>query len=406
MFARLRPLREDYPFQFWLLFSGMFISVLGMSMIWPFLMIYAKNKLALPMGQVASLMTVNALFALIFSFIAGPIIDKAGRKWTMVFSLFASSVGFLLFNFAETLQAFALVMAVRGAVAPLYQIGADAMLADLTTPEKRADAFALTRMSKNAAIALGPAIGGFLADISYTITFYLAAGGLAIFAILIAAMAIETRPDGEISRDTDRNPFAGYGQIFRDRPFMGLVIGFTLTSVCATLVWVLLGVYVTENFGMRESLYGFIPMTNALMVVFFQVLVTSRSKHQPPLRVMAAGSFLYALAVTSIAFGTNFWSFWLSMVILTTGELLLVPTATTVAANLAPIHMRGRYMGLYSLSWQVAAGIGPVMGGILNDQFAPQAIWYGGGVIGLIATLNFIRLALQNQRTPTEFVTD
>jgi MFS family permease len=127
--------------------------------------------------------------------------------------------------------------------------------------------------------------------------------------------------------------------------------------------------------------------------VAFQVSVTNRSKKFPPLWVMTIGTSLYALAVSSVALGTGFWGFWLSMVILTSGELLLVPTATAVAANLAPINMRGRYMGFYSLSWQVAAGIGPLIGGILNDSISPQAIWYGGGVIGLIATLNFIRMA-------------
>lgn len=399
-FPRFHQLKEDYPFQFWLLFAGMFISVLGMSMIWPFLMIYVKGKLALPMGQVASLMTVNAISALVFSFIAGPIIDRVGRKWTMAFSLFASGAGYLLFNSAETLLAFALIMALRGAVNPLYQIGADAMLADLIVPEKRADAYALTRMSKNAAIALGPAIGGFLADISYSITFYFAAGGLVVFGIMIAVMAFETRPENDQSVRSSAEPLAGYGKIFRDRPFMGMVIGFTLTQICATLVWVLLGVYVTENYGLRESLYGFIPMTNALMVVAFQVYVTNRSKRYPPLPVMAVGTFLYAVAVGSIALGGSFWSFWLSMVILTSGELLLVPTATTVAANLAPVHMRGRYMGFYALSWQVAAGIGPLFGGILNDLISPQAIWVGGGLVGLLATFNFIRMARLPKYTP------
>ncbi|HAY84461.1 MAG TPA: hypothetical protein DCY42_05935 [Chloroflexi bacterium] len=87
------------------------------------------------------------------------------------------------------------------------------------------------------------------------------------------------------------------------------------------------------------------------------------------------------------------------MVILTSGELLLVPTATTVAANLAPLNMRGRYMSLYSLAWQLAAGIGPLFGGILNDTISPQAIWYGGGVIGLIATLNFVRMLRRQPET-------
>jgi len=72
------------------------------------------------------------------------------------------------------------------------------------------------------------------------------------------------------------------------------------------------------------------------------------------------------------------------------GELLLVPTATTFAANLAPADMRGRYMSLYSLSWQLAAGVGPLIGGLLNDLVSPRSTWFGGGVIGLAAAAYFL----------------
>jgi MFS family permease len=52
------------------------------------------------------------------------------------------------------------------------------------------------------------------------------------------------------------------------------------------------------------------------------------------------------------------------MVIFTLGELILIPASTTYAANLAPQDMRGRYMSTFFLSWGVAAGIGPIVGGI------------------------------------------
>jgi MFS family permease len=393
MLIRIQNIKEEYPFQFWLLFLGMFISILGMSMIWPFLMIYVSEKLDLPMTQTASLITINASAALVLSFVAGPITDRIGRKWAMVFSLFANGLGFFLLDRATTLTAFAFIMGMRGAVNPLYQIGADAMVADLIPKNKRADAYALTRMSKNAGIALGPALGGFLAGISYSITFYFATFGLVFYALLIAFFAKETRPEVTLDPNVESRVFAGYSHIFQDRTFMSLVLGFTLTQTCATMVWVLLGVYTKENFGLPEQLYGFIPMTNALMVVFLQVQITNQTKQHHPLRVLALGTFFYAAAVSSISIGRGFWYFWISMVILTLGELMLVPTATSFAANLAPLDMRGRYMGVYSLSWSVAAGIGPVFGGFLNDQIGPRAIWLGGGLVGLVSTLNFLWLA-------------
>jgi len=81
----------------------------------------------------------------------------------MVISLAVTGLSFLLMIPANTLMAFALLMGLQGAFRPLFQVGADAMMADLVSPEQRADAYSLLRMIKNVGVALGPAIGGFIA---------------------------------------------------------------------------------------------------------------------------------------------------------------------------------------------------------------------------------------------------
>jgi MFS family permease len=140
------------------------------------------------------------------------------------------------------------------------------------------------------------------------------------------------------------------------------------------------------------SQYGFIMATNAIMVVLFQYSVTRKSEGFPPLRVLALGALLYAAGVGSVALGQNAPAFVVSMAILTLGELLLVPTATALAANLAPPDMRGRYMGLFGLTWSIGFGIAPVIGGVLNDRVAPVAIWYGGLLMGLTAAAGLMLL--------------
>ena len=50
-------------------------------------------------------------------------------------------------------------------------------------------------------------------------------------------------------------------------------------------------------------------------------------------------------------------------------------------------------MGLYGLTGRLGFGIGPMLGGMLNDRLAPVAIWYGGLAIGSTATLGFLLLA-------------
>jgi MFS family permease len=390
---RIRRLVQNYPRQFWLLFLGMMISALGSSMVWPFLMIYVTDRLQLPLATTASLMTLNAAMGLLFSFIAGPVIDRVGRKWVMVVSLAMNALAYLLMIRADSLAAFAVLMSITGAFNPLYRVGADAMMADLVPPENRLSAYSLMRTSHNIGIALGPVIGGFVATISYSIAFIGAATGLATFSLLIAFFARETLAPSTVQAKLEKEKFGGYVRILQDRPFMAFVAIFTLTMMCATLIWVLLGVYAKQNYQVPESQYGWLATTNALMVVFLQLPTTQVTRRFPPLLVLATGSLFYAFGVGSVALGQGFWGFWLSMVVMTIGELIVSPTATAYTANLAPPDMRGRYMSIYGLTWGAAAGIAPVVGGFLNDNFGPITIWYGGFIVGLLATAGFLILA-------------
>ncbi|MBC8496363.1 MAG: MFS transporter, partial [Chloroflexi bacterium] len=124
------------------------------------------------------------------------------------------------------------------------------------------------------------------------------------------------------------------------------------------------------------------------------------TKRKAPLWMLSLGALIYGFGVGSIALGDGFWDFWGSMVVITFGELVLVPTATTYVADLAPADMRGRYMSVFALTWGVATGIGPVVGGVLNDQISPQAIWYGGGLIGVLGALWFVSQALRAKTIP------
>lgn len=401
MFRYLKVIRKEYPSQFWLLFWGMLISTAGASMIWPFLMIFVSERLRLPMTATASLMTLNALAALVASFIVGPITDRAGRKVTMIVGLAATGLLYLAMIPAQTILAFAVLMTLRGFFNPLYRVGSDAMVADLIPEEKRADAYALTRLSKNVGIALGPAVGGFVATASYGIAFWAAAIGLLTFSILLILYAQETLP-AEENLPQGNTGLRSYSAIFADKNFIFFILAFTLAQIGSTIVWVLLGVYAKQNYGILENRFGLIPMTNALMVVALQIYVTRISKRYQPLRMMASGAFLYAIGVTSVAFANGFWGFWLSMVVITSGELVLIPTATTFVANISPADMRGRYMSIFALCWGVASGIGPVVGGFLNDNISPQAIWFGGGLIGLMGALWF-SLQAREKKTSQAF---
>ena len=370
-------------------------------MIWPFLMLYVSKRLSLPLTQVAILLTISSVMGLIFAFVAGPITDRFGRKWVMVISLAVNGICYIFMAFADSFASFAILQALMGAFNPLYRVGADAMTADLITEEKRPEAYSFMRMSNNVGVAIGPALGGLLASRSYSTAFFLAAAGMITYAVLLLVKANETLPEHGGDQPAEKAILAGYDRIFHDGRFMGFILAFTLTSMMSSMMWTMLPVYTNRQFGLPENLYGLIPTTNALMVVFFQYFVTQRTRKKPMIPVMAVGAAFYMIATTSVSFFSSFWGFWTCMVVHTVGELMLVPTATTFTANLAPPDMRGRYMSIFGLTWNVASGIAPLIGGFLSDQFSPASTWYGSGVIGLISILVYAFIALRSNRSRT-----
>ncbi|HSO12240.1 MAG TPA: MFS transporter [Anaerolineales bacterium] len=392
----LKNLFKQYPRQFWLMIAGIVIATAGGSMIWPFMLIYASGKLNLPLSTVAALISINAGTGLFASLIAGTLADRVGRKVVMNFSLTITGIAYYLLMHAETYPQFVGLMVMIGLSNPMYQVGADAMLADMIPSEKRTDAYAINRIANNAAFALGPAVGGFLAASSYNLAFYGACTGFLAYSLLLFLFAKETLSPalrgGSVPMER-RDIFKGYNRVLADKGYMAFVTAISLGLIAPTMLWILMPVYAKTNFGIPENLYGWIPTTNALMCVFIQYFVTRITRKRPTLPVLTVGMLIYALGAGSVALMSSFWGFWLSMIILTFGELTLVPTASKYVADRAPEDLRGRYMSIHWLGWGFARTLSPLIGGFLNDNISPRAIWIGGLLIGLTSTLGLFLLS-------------
>ncbi len=146
MLKRLHETTAGYPRQFWLLFWGVLINSSGSSLVWPFLTIYLRQRLDVPLTTIALLFTLNALAGLASTSLTGPAVDRFGRKGAMALSLGAGCVFMLALTRVDTLGSAAVLMVFKGFTDPLYRVGSDAMVADLIPPARRAGAYSLLRM--------------------------------------------------------------------------------------------------------------------------------------------------------------------------------------------------------------------------------------------------------------------
>jgi MFS family permease len=203
-------------------------------------------------------------------------------------------------------------------------------------------------------------------------------------------MIRETKP--VVTASGLHQPTGSFVDVWRDTRFIAFCALTILVVFASSQMMTVLPVYMKDQYGLGASYYGWVMTTNAAMVVLFQFAITRAIERYARLPAIAVGAIFYGIGVASVALGSTFSHFILSMVVITIGEMIVMPTSNSIAADSAPITMRGRYMGMLGLSWSVGFGIGPVLGGLVNDHISPYATWWILGSSALLGAIGYLIL--------------
>ena len=199
--------------------------------------------------------------------------------------------------------------------------------------------------------------------------------------------------------------FRGYLDVVRDSAFLW----FMGASILMVLVYMqmntTLAVFLRDSHGISAQGFGYILSLNAAMVVLFQFAITRRITKFRPLMVMVAGTLLYALGFAMYGIMVSWYGmFLLAMAIITIGEMLVSPVGSAIVARMAPVDMRGRYMAVYGFSWVIPMAFGPLLAGLVMDNFNPAYVWYLAGILGLCAAAAYYFLELRVGKSAWEAV--
>ncbi len=324
----------------------------------------------------------------------------------LLFGLVMSALSSLLMGVVNELSLFYLLALIVGILADMGGPAQSALVADLLPEEKRAGGFGIMRVVANLAVTIGPIIGGFLAARSYLSLFITDAVSSVITAIILFFTLKETIKPKEAGEpeQTITETFRGYIDVMRD----AVLVWFLFASILMVFVYMqmntTMAVYLRDSHGISEQGYGYILSLNAAMVVLLQFPITRWVNKFRPLVVMAVGTVLYAVGFALFGFVSAFVLFLAAMVIITIGEMFVSPVSQSIVARLAPEDMRGRYMAVYGFSWLIPIAIGPLLAGMVMDNFNPDWVWYLAGIIGLIAAGAYYWLELRVGRARTDII--
>jgi MFS family permease len=394
MLKQFRTTYREFPREFWILVMASFIDRLGGTLIFPFFALYITQKFNVGMTEAGALLGLFSVSGLVGSTIGGALTDRFGRRSMVLFGLITSAFTSIALGLVNDLTLFYPVAVVVGMLSNIAGPAHQAMVADMLPEGKRAQGFGILRVTANLAWIFGPTIGGFVAAQSYLLLFILDAISSTITALIVFRFIPETKPalaEGE-EAETLTQTFTGYRKVAADRPF----IGFLVTSIVMLIVYQqlynTLSVYLRDVHGIPTQGYGMMMSINALTVVVLQFWVTRRTSAYPPLLMMALGTGFYLVGFTMYGFVSGYILFTLAMVIITFGEMIVVPVGQALAARFAPEAMRGRYMAFFSLSWTFPATIGPLAAGLIMDNYDPNWVWYAGGILCAVSIVGFLIL--------------
>ncbi|MDH5607450.1 MAG: MFS transporter, partial [Anaerolineae bacterium] len=173
MLHKLRVTYEDYPGQFWLLMGARFIDAVGGFLIFPFFSLYFTTKFDVSLAQVGMIYAIWALTGMLGQAWGGALSDRAGRKQMVIIGLVFSALTSLALALVTEFRMVYLATALGGLFSSSSRPASQAMIADLLREDQMAEGYSISRVIGNVAFAIGPAIGGLLASVSFVLLFFL-----------------------------------------------------------------------------------------------------------------------------------------------------------------------------------------------------------------------------------------
>jgi MFS family permease len=323
--------------------------------------------------------------------------DKFGRRRLILFGLVFSALSMLTLGLVNRLAVLYPLMVVIGLLSNIAGPAHNAMIADLLPEKQRGEGFGILRVAGNLAWIIGPTVGGVVAARSFFMLFVIDAVISSIVAVIFYKLIPETKPAGppEKSHESVWQTLVGYRHVLRDFAFMAFLLASMIMLAVYQQMYNTLPVYLRDYHSFSPSAYGFFLTTSAIVVVLFQFWVSRLIKHRSPFLMMALGTVFYAIGFSMIGFISAYLLFLLASVVITIGEMIQMPTSQALAANFAPVDMRGRYMAFFGLSYTIPSMFGPGAAGYILDNFNPNLLWYGGGALCIVSALFFFGLHLR-----------
>ena len=382
------------PRTVWIVFATSLINRAGL-MALPFLVLYLTRHLGTSASLAGLAVSAYGLGGIVTGPIAGRLCDRVGPFTVMRVSLALTGVILVIIPLAHRFSVVVLLVFVWALVADATRPATMSALTTAASPEQRKAAIALNRLGVNLGMSIGPAVGGFLALVSFPLLFVV--DGLTSLAAALVLTLLLRREDVRRVADAARG---GHGAaqavhtvssraegdrgVWRDRTALTFLLGTVLVGLVFTQHQGAMSVYLVRDLHYRESFFGALFVVNTLMIVALEVPLNLAMAHWPHRRALVLGMLLTAVGFGAMGVSRAVAPLVATVVVWTFGEMITFPVGAAYVADLAPRGRIGEYMGAYSSTFSLSVIVGPWAGTAALDRFGAFATWAGAFVCGVL----------------------
>jgi MFS family permease len=381
--------------------AGNALNYFGYGLILPFEIIYLHQIRGFSTSTAGLVLAATMGTAAIATPPTGALLDRYSAKAIVVAGSLASALGYAGFAYVDLpWQAFACSI-VSGAGIGAAGTALRTLTIRLVKPEQRAASFALNRVAGNFGIGSGATVAGFLVASaqrlsSFQTLYFFDAATYAGFALIV--LAAVPSPRAETVTATDANG-TGFRAVARDRLFLTVIAAnIVLVVVGHTFFSNILPPFAKTHTPVGPAAIGIILLVNTSFVVIAQIPAVRVVARMRRTHAFAAASALFAVSLLAVLPATLIHSELAATsllagvaIVFAIGECAHILVLGPLVADMAPAHLLGRYLSLYSLTFTISLALGPAIGGLLL-QTSPDAVWWGGALAAVLAGTVLLRL--------------
>ena len=363
-------------------------------MVIPFLSIYLTTRLGFTLAQAGSAMAFFGLGSMAGSYLGGYLTDRIGYYHVLFWSLLTGGLLFISLGYVSSVPAVYSTIFILSTIGESFRPATMTAVGAYSLPENRTRSFSLLRMAINLGWSVGPAIGGFLAGTAgYGALFWadgltcMAAAFVFRFFLKPKASTLKKEEDAASKTLHVRSPY-------KDKTYLVFLALSTLGAIIFMQIISALPVFYKQDMQLPEATIGALLALNGLIVVLLEMpLVYTLERKFNGLTSIALGVLMYGASylILNLPFGSMFLAI-VSMSLISVGEIFNMPFTNTYAMSRTTDKNRGRYMGLFAMSYSVAHVVGPYLSLKIADLWGFSVLWYLLAALSVMVYIGFMLL--------------